>query len=341
MDNNANINSILLSVNFGLRDYANWVKSIDYTTIEDVKSEFLNTITITNLKLNNISDIQELVILRNNINELLDKCLTMIKDKERLYKLSEYNKFIKPISDTLKPIKNINLKIFEEKERELHAISSIFENKLGIETFLDVFKTKADTLQSNISTKQAELSNLKNKPFYIEFENDKKKIIDTAHQLKSELKQFDDHILSTTNSAQLIDNIILELSNPNQNPTKSNMNILISSEAKDYKSKLYHLIEIDMFYIEKEEQKLSTLITNFLGDISTAFNQKWIAIPNKEIEHISKEDQILLESELKHANAEIDHLSKLYGEFLDKIYGDYPTHLSNKIFNNIEQNKYK
>lgn len=341
MDNNANINSILLSVNFGLRDYANWVKSIDYTTIEDVKSEFLNTITITNLKLNNISDIQELVVLRDNINELLDKCLTMIKDKERLYKLSEYNKFIKPISDTLKPVKNMNPKIFEEKEHELHAISSIFENKLGIETFLEVFKSKADTLQSNISTKQAELSNLKNKPFYIEFENDKKKIIDTAHQFKSELKQFDNHILATTNSAQLINNVILELSNPNQNPTKSNMNVLISSEAKDYKSKLYHLIEIDMFYIEKEEQNLSTHITNFLGDISTTFNQKWIAIPNKEIDHISKEDQILLESELKHANAEIDHLSKLYGEFLDKIYGDYPTHLSNKIFDNIEQNKYK
>ena len=96
-----------------------------------------------------------------------------------------------------------------------------------------------------------------------------------------------------------------------------------------------------MSTIEKETNHISTFINNFLGDISTKFNSKWTSIPRKEINNISKEDQILLESELKMANAEIDKLSKRYGEFLDRIYNDYPKYLTEKVFSNIKINEYK
>ena len=75
MDNIQNTNSTLLSINMYMLEYANYVKSIDYTIITNIKAEYLNTITMTNLKLNNISNISELVTLRDKINKLLDTCL--------------------------------------------------------------------------------------------------------------------------------------------------------------------------------------------------------------------------------------------------------------------------
>ena len=117
--------------------------------------------------------------------------------------------------------------------------------------------------------------------------------------------------------------------------------MLNKAEFADLKLQFENLLLMNMTHIEKEANHISTFINNFIGDISIKFNNKWISIPQKSINNITKEDQLLLESELKIANAEIDKLSKRYGEFLDKIYDNYPKYLTEKIFSNIKANYYK
>lgn len=322
-------------------EYANYVKSIDYASIQNIQSEYLNTITMTNLKLNNISKISDLISLRDNINKLLDRCLTDIRDKERIYKLSEYNKYIKPINDMLKSIKTSYPKVYEEKETELYTISKILDNKLGIEPFIDTFSTKINELQSNITNIQAELSHLKNMEFYKDFIYDKQKIVANAQKYRNDIKEFDEYIVSIIPNSKLLQKIILEAENNDLDTSKNNYDLLYKSEFSDLKVQFYNTLLSNMTYIEKEANHISTFINNFLGDTSTDFNNKWIIIPEKSISDISNDDQTLLESELKSANAEIDKLSKKYGEFLTRIYDDYPKYLTDKIFNNIKVKQYK
>lgn len=340
MDKEFNINSILLSVNMFLIEYGNWIKSIDYSNIENTKSEYLNTITMTNLKLNNISTVNELLSIKNNIESLLDTCLTDLQDKERVYKIAEYNKYIKPIGDMLKPIRLVDKNIYQEKLNELNAISKIFDSKLNIEVFKENFSNKLLELKSNMSKLQAELSLLKNKDFYIEFEKDKCKIIENAKKYKADIKNFDDYILECIPNNKILKMIISEAENNTYTPPKSNYNTLVKAEFTDLKLKFYNTINNDMPKIEKEVLRISTHINNFLSTTSVEFNNKWISIPTKTIKEISVEDQKFLEEELKTANAEIDHLSHKYGNFLSRIYDDYPKYLTEKVFDNIRAKKY-
>lgn len=338
---NQNTNSTLLSINMYLIEYANYVKSIDYASITNTKAEYLNTITMTNLKLNSISQINELVDLRDNINKLLDKCLTDIKDKERLFKLSEYNRYQKPIGEMLKTIKLSNPKIFAEKETELHTISKIFDSKLDTENFIEQFSQKIADLQSNLSAKQAELSDLKNMKIYNDFNLDKAKIVDKAKKYRQDIKEFDEFVITIVPNSKLLQKIIYEAENSDLKASKNNFSVLNKAEFSDLKIQFENLIISSMSHIEKEVNHISTFINNFLGDISTSFNSKWISIPQRAIKDISHDDQILLEAELKSTNAEIDKLSKRYGEFLTRIYDNYPKYLTDKIFSNIRIKNYK
>lgn len=341
MNNIQNTNSTLLSINMYMLEYANYVKSIDYTNITNIKAEYLNTITMTNLKLNSITSISELITLREKINKLLDTCLIDIRDKERILKLAEYNKYQKPIIDLIKSIKSTYPKLAIDKESELNTISKILDIKLGTDNFIELFSQKINELQSNISYKQAELSNLKNMQLYNDFEIDKQKIVTGAKKYRNDIKEFDDYIISVIPNSKLLYKIINDANNTDLSAVKNNYDVLNKTEFADLKLQFENLLSMNMPYIEKESNHISTFINNFIGDISINFNNKWISIPQKAINNISKEDQILLESELKIANAEIDKLSKRYGEFLDRIYDNYPKYLTEKVFSNIKANYYK
>ena len=340
MDNIQNNNSPLLAINMYMLEYAHYVKSIDYTSILTAKSEYLNTITMTNLKLNNISTISELVSLRERINKLLDSCLLDIRDKERKFKLITHSKQ-KPILDLIQSIKTTHSDIAAAKESELNTISQILDEKLEIDNFVDLFTQKIDELQSNISYLQAEFSNLKNLQLYKDFELDKQKIITNAKKYRNDMKEFDEYILSVIPNSKLISRILSSAKSSDLYISKNNYDVLNKTEFSDLKIQFENIISISMPSIEKESNHISTFINNFLGDTATAFNNKWISIPQKTINNISREDQILLESELKIANAEIDKLSKRYGEFLDRIYDNYPKYLTEKVFSNININEYK
>ena len=147
MDNIQNTNSTLLSINMYMLEYANYVKSIDYNSISTAKSEYLNTTTMTNLKLTSISTVAELITMREKINKLLETCLIDIRDKERIFKLSEYNKYQKPIIDLIKSIKLAHPQIAAVKESELNTISKILDEKLGIDSFIELFTQKINELQ--------------------------------------------------------------------------------------------------------------------------------------------------------------------------------------------------
>ena len=303
MDNIQNTNSTLLSINMYMLEYANYVKSIDYTSILTSKAEYLNTITMTNLKLNSISTIAELITLREKINKLLDSCLLDIRDKERKFKLAEYNNYQKPIIDLIKTLKATYPNIATTKESELNTISKILDEKLGIDNFVELFSQKINELQSNISYKQAEFSNLKNLQIYNDFELDKQKIIANAKKYRNDMKEFDEYILSVIPNSKLISRILSSAKNSDLYISKNNYDVLNKTEFSDLKIQFENIISISMPSIEKESNHISTFINNFLGDTATAFNNKWISIPQKTINNISHEDQILLESELKMTNA--------------------------------------
>ena len=264
-----------------------------------------------------------------------------MQDKERVYKIAEYNKYVKPITDMLKPLRTLDKVAHQEKTNELNIISKIFDEKLSIESFSEVFSNKVLELENNIAKFHAELSLLKNKDFYIEFEKDKSKIIESAKQYKEDIKLFDEYILEVMPSNKAIKMILKEAESNTLTPLKSNYNTLSKSEFTDLKLQFYNTIVKDMPHIEKEVLRISTHINNFLNTGSVNFNSKWIDIPTKALKDVSPADQKFLEEEMKLANGEIDHLSHRYGKFLDRIYDDYPKYLTEKVFDKIKANKYK
>lgn len=324
---------LLSNINFSLLEYANWIKSLDYTSIEKAKSEYLNTVTMLNMKISSITDISELLSLNDSIETLLDKCISDIKTRENSFKIIELNKYIKPITNMLKKIKNES--IYEEKENELVTLSNIVDKKLSIQNFTDTLQKKISELYDNISIVQSRLSDIKTKAFFESFERDRKKLIDSANKYTAMLKTFDEYIITAIPQNKLIEQIILNATT-NKTTPKSYMNMLESSEYTDLKKQFSNIITASMKHIEKEAKYISTIVNNFLGEIATAFNDKWLCIHTKSVTDISNNDYKILESNLKSTNDTIDSLSSYYGKFLDHIYDNYPKYLTTKIFSNLK-----